>query len=81
MSAQQENSSGRRQRCVGLGSGFLSGPTQPRLLANRTDFAISRPAVGKVRWRRNSFAGFTCALLIWTLPFRQGLTAQAQGLR
>jgi hypothetical protein len=49
-------------------------------LANRTDFAISRPAVGKDQWRRNSFAGFTCALLIWTLPFGQGLTAQAHGL-
>ena len=44
------------------------------------DFAISRPAVGKVRWRHNSCAGFTCALRIWTLPFGQGLTAQAHGL-
>jgi hypothetical protein len=49
-------------------------------LANRTDFAISRPAVGKVRWRRNSFAGFTCARLIWTLPLCHGLTAQAHRL-
>jgi hypothetical protein len=64
-----------------LARAAVSWPVPPaRLWAHRTDFAISRPAVGKVRWRRNSCAGFTCASLIRTLPFGQGPTAQAHGL-